>query len=852
LIGGSLPSPVQLVVPICRKDGRSLARIQADSKLPTRSRIHADPVGVPVGASNMRVLSETSHFIQSRSGRGFLLYLTFCAVVSAAVGYQFYYSNVAWFKEHKSEEKIVALRLVDAFVTNYSALRSQLGPKAPVPASFRAHSIEDFNKSADASDDFRLRWVGRKGREIKTPPMDEQTAATIEAFATTSDPKPISEFLTVNNQELFRTYYPSLAKEQSCVDCHNELQPNLQWHLNDVMGAFVADVPASAFFNSIIVQGTGLSVALFVALAGVGFAIALSYFRQAREREAAAIEVSNARTFLDTVIEHIPAVVAVKDAKDLRYVLLNRTAEGVFGMSRDAMVGRTSADLFPRAQAELFSTRDREALQSRTLSDVGEQSIETPQLGTRILKTKKLPIVGSDGEPQYLLAVSEDITESKRAAERIVHLAHHDALTGLPNRSAFTEQLNATIDRHRSTAEPFALLCIDLDRFKEVNDVFGHFVGDALLQEVSRRMHAAAEGALLARLGGDEFTVITASGATPATIGALADRLLASVTNEFEIEGHHLRIGMSIGVAVFPNDGEDISTLLANGDAALYRAKAEGRGSVRFFEAEMDLRLRERRVLQQELHNAIENRELYLNYQPQAQIGGDVVGFEALLRWNSRAHGMVPPSTFIPLAEESGLIIPIGEWILREACREAASWRRPLHIAVNLSPVQFRHGDLVALVHSVLLETGLAPSRLELEITEGVLIDDFSRAVSILRRLKHLGVRIAMDDFGSGYSSLSYLQAFPFDKIKIDRTFIANLEHNPQSAAIVRAVIGLSRGLALPVVAEGVETQDQLAFLSNEACDEVQGYLIGHPRPIETYAELVGAADPGARQTAAG
>jgi EAL domain-containing protein (putative c-di-GMP-specific phosphodiesterase class I) len=223
------------------------------------------------------------------------------------------------------------------------------------------------------------------------------------------------------------------------------------------------------------------------------------------------------------------------------------------------------------------------------------------------------------------------------------------------------------------------------------------------------------------------------------------------------------------------------------------------------------------------------------------------------LRWNSRAHGMVPPSTFIPLAEESGLIIPIGEWILREACREAASWRRPLHIAVNLSPVQFRHGDLVALVHSVLLETGLAPSRLELEITEGVLIDDFSRAVSILRRLKHLGVRIAMDDFGSGYSSLSYLQAFPFDKIKIDRTFIANLEHNPQSAAIVRAVIGLSRGLALPVVAEGVETQDQLAFLSNEACDEVQGYLIGYPRPIETYAELVGAADDQRpRQTVAG
>jgi len=250
--------------------------------------------------------------------------------------------------------------------------------------------------------------------------------------------------------------------------------------------------------------------------------------------------------------------------------------------------------------------------------------------------------------------------------------------------------------------------------------------------------------------------------------------------------------------------------------------------------------------MQHELSTAVARGEFRLHYQPQAIIGGDVIGLEALLRWHNPHRGPVSPAIFIPLAEESGLIMQIGEWVLREACREAASWPRPLQIAVNLSPIQFRHGDLAGLVHSVLLETGLAPGRLELEITEGVLIEDFARGLSILRRLKNLGVRIAMDDFGTGYSSLSYLQSFPFDKIKIDQSFISNLKSNPQAAAIVCAVIGLARGLDLPVLAEGVETEDQLAFLSREACDEVQGYLIGRPRPIEDYAELVGCDRPAA------
>jgi diguanylate cyclase (GGDEF)-like protein/PAS domain S-box-containing protein len=786
----------------------------------------------------MKWLSNCTQFLRSRSGRGLLFYLTFCAFVSAAVGYGFYHFSVNWFTEHKSEEKIIALRLVDAFVTNYSAIASQFG-SAPVPATYRAHSIERFNKDLGPDDDFRLRWVGRQGREIATPPADAKTAEMIEAFASRPDLKSETEFLTINNQLMFRTVYPSLAREQSCVNCHNELQPTkTRWHLNDVMGAFVIDVPASPFLNSIMVEGAGLSFALFVALGSAGLAISVVHFRQMTEREKAAAEISSTRAFLHTVIEHIPAIVLVKGAKDQRYVLINKAAEGICAVDREHVIGQRAENIFSREQAEFFAERDREVLQSRVLADIGEVSIKTPSLGTRILRTKKLPILGSDGEPQYLLTVSEDVTERKRAEAQIAHLALHDGLTGLPNRTAFSEQLTSTIERQ--AAGSFALMCLNLDRFREVNDVFGHSTGDALLQEAARRMQSVMDGAFLARLGGDEFTVVSAQGPHPETAAALADRLLAIMADEFEIDGHRLRVGLSIGVAIFPADGHNTTALLANADAALSRAKAEGGGAIRFFEAEMDTRLRERRALQQELQTAIESQALFLNYQPQALIGGEIVGFEALLRWRSPGRGLVAPATFIPLAEECGLIIPIGEWILREACREAAAWTRPLQIAVNLSPAQFRHGDLPALVHSVLLETGLAPSRLELEITEGVLIDDFSRAVGILRRLKLLGVRIAMDDFGTGYSSLSYLQSFPFDKIKIDRAFIANLNKNPQSAAIIRAVIGLGRGLGLPVVAEGVETKAQLEFLAAEACNEVQGYFIGHPRRIEDYAEIVG------------
>jgi diguanylate cyclase (GGDEF)-like protein/PAS domain S-box-containing protein len=559
------------------------------------------------------------------------------------------------------------------------------------------------------------------------------------------------------------------------------------------------------------------------------------------ERKRAERALEHTRHFLDTILENVPSPILVKDYPNLRYLLINRAAEDYLGVEKSAMLGKTAAEALPSI-APLIEAQDRKLVEVGTVTHTDEHTIVTPGNGTRIITSTRLPVMDDEGKPEYLITVVRDLTDRKRHEQRIAHMAHHDPLTDLPNRAAFNECIAATIERASAARESFALLCIDLDRFKEVNDVFGHSVGDAMLREVSVRMQAACDGAFVSRVGGDEFSIITPSGGSPEDAAALAERLGAALNTDIDIGGNALRVGLTVGVALYPQDGATAESLIANADAALYRAKAEARGSTRFYEISMDQQLRDKRALQQDLRMAIGRNDLALYYQPQAQIDGDVTGFEALARWRHPVHGMVPPSEFIPLAEENGSIIALGEWILRTACREAASWPRPLHISINLSPVQFQHGDLPTLVHEILIETGLAPGRLELEITEGVLIGDFTRAVSILRRLKNLGVRIAMDDFGTGYSSLSYLQSFPFDKIKIDQAFIANLSRSRQSATIIRAVIALGRGLSLPVVAEGVETAEQLQFLADESCDGIQGYYIGRPKPITDYAEMVGNA----------
>ncbi|HTB01206.1 MAG TPA: EAL domain-containing protein [Bradyrhizobium sp.] len=573
------------------------------------------------------------------------------------------------------------------------------------------------------------------------------------------------------------------------------------------------------------------------------FLIAL--FDDVTERKSLSQELENTKKFLELIVDNIPVSLIVERVSDGRYLLANRSAETILNRRREDAAGLTAADIFHPREAKLIIARDEAAIKKRGLL-TEEHPISTKD-GLRLFLTRRMTVLDEAGEPQYLIKTHEDVTDRRQTESRMAHMAYHDGLTDLPNRAAFLQALTQMIEACEGTDEEFAVLSLDLDGLKEINDVFGHATGDKLLIEVARRLQNSSRGGVVARLSGDEFGLII-DGKQPVAGMLLAERLAEALSNEFIIDGKSVRTGVTTGISVFPHNGADAASLLANAGAALFRAKAKSRGTISIYEPEMDQQIRDRRVLHQDLSVAIKNGELSLYYQPQAMArqtvaASEVIGFEALARWLHPVRGFVPPSDFIPLAEESGLIVSMGEWILREACREAASWSKPLQVAVNLSPAQFMHGDVVNLVHSILLETGLSPGRLELEITEGVLIEDFDRGLALLRRLKALGVRISMDDFGSGYSSLSYLQAFPFDKIKIDRAFVMNLGRNPQSAAIVRAVIGLGHGLEMSIVAEGVETQEQLGFLAEEGCDAVQGYFLGKPLPIGQYAALVGRGD---------
>ncbi len=568
----------------------------------------------------------------------------------------------------------------------------------------------------------------------------------------------------------------------------------------------------------------------------------IAMFDDITDRKSLSHELENTKKFLELVVDNIPVSLIVERVSDGRYLLANRSAETILNRRREDATGLTAADIFNPKEAKLIIARDEAAIRKRGLL-TEEHPISTKD-GLRLFLTRRMTVLDDAGEPQYLIKTHEDVTDRRQTESRMAHMAYHDGLTDLPNRAAFLQALAQMIEACEGTDEEFAVLSLDLDGLKEINDVFGHATGDKLLIEVAHRLQDSARGGVVARLSGDEFGLII-DGKQPVAAVLLAEQLAETLGKEFQIEGKSVRTGVTTGISVFPHNGGDAASLLANAGAALFRAKAKSRGSISIYEPEMDQQVRDRRVLHQDLSLAIKNGELSLHYQPQALsrqtvASSEVTGFEALARWLHPVRGFVSPGDFIPIAEESGLIVEMGEWILREACREAASWPIPMQIAVNLSPAQFMHGDLVGLVHSILLETGLAPGRLELEITEGVLIEDFERGLALLRRLKALGVRISMDDFGSGYSSLSYLQAFPFDKIKIDRAFVMNLGRNPQSAAIVRAVIGLGHGLEMSIVAEGVETQEQLGFLAEVGCDGVQGYFIGKPAPIGKYAALVG------------
>ena len=436
--------------------------------------------------------------------------------------------------------------------------------------------------------------------------------------------------------------------------------------------------------------------------------------------------------------------------------------------------------------------------------------------------------------------VLRDVSEKTAAAARIAHLAAHDPLTGAANRLSLNHLLADALTRSTEQA-PVALLCLDLDRFKSVNDIHGHGTGDALLVEVTRRIRECMTGnEALARLGGDEFAIVQPGGDQPHRAASLARRILDALAVPMQVAGRSIRTGASIGIAIHPDHAATAEELHTKADLALYRAKAHGRGTMRFFDATMDAQLVRRLELEHDLQFALQRGELSLVYQPFAcLVTGAVIGFEALLRWTHPEHGEIPPAEFIPLAEDGGMIVPIGEWVLRSACREAGRWRQPLKLSVNLSPAQIAQTNITEVIASALAAAKLDPRRLDLEVTEGLLVGDPDGTLAALRRVKALGVGIAMDDFGTGFSSLAYFRAFPFDEVKIDRSFIEQVTVSRESLAIVRAVIGLGKGLGMSIIAEGVETEAQMQLLLAEGCDKIQGYLVGMPRPIGDYRRNV-------------
>ncbi|MCP3056657.1 putative bifunctional diguanylate cyclase/phosphodiesterase [Aurantimonas marianensis] len=431
------------------------------------------------------------------------------------------------------------------------------------------------------------------------------------------------------------------------------------------------------------------------------------------------------------------------------------------------------------------------------------------------------------------IATYEDITDLRRVEHQIIHMAHFDSLTDLANRVLFGEKLDQALSRARQDQSFLAIMCLDLDRFKDVNDTLGHQRGDELLKCVADRLrHNVRDKDLVARVGGDEFTLLLLSSDEPRDLDAIASRLIEAVSAPYEIDGQEVLIGLSIGIAEFKASSDDADVLLKQADLALYEAKTSGKRTFRFFEPQMDDQLQARKGLEADLRKALPNNELDVFYQPVMHaVREEVCGFEALIRWRHPTRGMIPPDEFIPVAEDIGLIVNIGDWVLRQACEQATRWPTDIRIAVNLSPAQFRSQALVQAVVNALAATGLCANRLELEITESVLLEDSEHTLTILHQLRELGVRVALDDFGTGYSSLSYLRSFPFDKIKIDQSFIRDMSENSHHLPIVELVIALGRDLGVTTTAEGVETEDQFRKLQALGCTELQGYFFGRPAP---------------------
>jgi len=571
------------------------------------------------------------------------------------------------------------------------------------------------------------------------------------------------------------------------------------------------------------------------------------------ERKQAEDKIRRTQIFLDTVIENVPATIVVKDAKDFRYIMINRAGEKLFGITRDRIVGSRDYDIFPKAQADAITARDVEVSRSGEPLFYSNHQLHTPGNGMRLINSKKVALCGDNGEPQYLLTVIEDVTERAQADARIAHMAHHDALTGLANRALFSEKIEEARARLRRGGHGFAVVMLDLDGFKDVNDSLGHLAGDALLKEMALRLRSTLrETDVLARFGGDEFAIIQAGEANRRVDAvALAVRILETVGNPVDLNGNKVSVTTSVGIALAPEDGIEPDDLLKKADLALYRTKSEGRNGFNFFHAEMTVDADARYRLRSEMRDAISRQEFELHYQPVFDAKTrEPCGAEALVRWRHPVDGLLPPDAFIPLAEESGLIVPLGQWILEKACADAATWPDHVKVAVNLSAVQFTKGGLFDVILCALVESGLAPERLELEITESILLENEADYRVMLKQLKNIGVSIVLDDFGKGYSSLGYLTTFPVDKIKIDKTFTQGLSKRIECTAVVSSVLTLARGLDISTTAEGVETEEQFELLRAAGVNFVQGYLLGRPVPMSELDFSSAQADGRAAQVA--
>ncbi len=593
--------------------------------------------------------------------------------------------------------------------------------------------------------------------------------------------------------------------------------------LAPVLGPGIA--PGDAVFTPALLAIAVAAISSLILLAGLMFALI-----DARMEQRDRAETWQLRQIADSAFEGLMI------HRDGIIIDVNAAFTGMVGLPMDQIIGRSVLDF--AAQQDIAHVKERLATSRNDLEECAFRAANGTVLTVEVLARD----IEYGGKPAKVVAL-RDISERKKAAEQLEYLAHHDPLTGLANRSLLRARISAAIALAEKSGESLALLLLDLDRFKAVNDLHGHPIGDQVLVRVAARLRAAARGAeIIARLGGDEFVILLTAeaGAEAARAAEVAQRVIASLTEPFEVGASFLQINTSIGVSLYPQHGADADELLKNADTALYSAKRAGRGTQRMFDPAMDAELRRRRHLEQDLRLAIRRRTLDIHFQPLFKNDGKTLaGFEALARWRHPAFGPISPADFIPLAEESGLIVPLGRLVLDIACAEAASWSQPHRIAVNISPAQLRAGNLVATVTEVLARTGLPPSRLELEVTESLLIEDTEATLATLSALKALGLRIVLDDFGTGYSSLSYLRRFPFDKLKIDRSFIQALGENDEAMAIVRAIVALADSLTLDVTAEGVETETQLRLLQEESNAEMQGYLLGRPAPADTFSSLL-------------